>query len=435
MTVLVEIALILGLMLLNGALAMSELAMMSSRRGRLEQLAAQGQRGASAALRLVDDPTGFLSTVQVGITLVGILAGAYGGATLGGHLATLLTSFGLAPRLADTVAFTGIVVLVTYLSLIIGELVPKRLALTDPERIACRVAAPLTLVAKLGGPVVWLLRVSTNAVLRLLGIAERREVTVTADEIRSMLAEGARAGVMQPVEHEMIEGVMQIADRSVRSIMTPRVDIVWLHVGDGADEVRRAVAAGNHARYPLCRGELGEVVGVVHLRRLVEALLGGEPLDLFALADPPLMVPERTPVVRLIELFRRHPGQLAVVLDEYGAVEGIATPADLLSAIAGELYEQTAEEPAEAVRRTNGSWLVDGRMAVHRVERLLGRSTLGRADSYTTLAGFILWELGRMPAVGDSFVRDGLRFEVVDLDQRRIDKVLIETVTAAAATS
>ncbi len=435
MTILVEIVFVLGLMLLNGALAMSELAMMASRRGRLDQLARHGQRGAAAALRLLDDPTGFLSTVQVGITLVGILAGAYSGATLGGHLGRALTAAGLSPATADAVAIGGVVVLVTYLSLIIGELVPKRLALTDPERIACRVATPMALVARWGAPIVWVLRTSTNAALRLLRVSASQASSITEDEIRAMVAEGAKAGVVKPAEHEMIEAVMHVADRSVRSIMTPRMEVVVLRVGDGPEGIRRTLANCDHTRFPLCRGNLGDVVGVIHLRTLVDSLLSGGPLDLMALAQPLLSVSDRTPVIRLIELFRRHANGLAIVVDEYGVVEGIVTPADVLGAIAGGIDDVPSRDQADAVRRKDGSWLVDGKMAIHRLERLLGRSDLTRTDAYATVAGYILWEMGRMPEVGDGFVRDGVRYEVVDLDGRRIDKVLIEPVTEPVGTS
>lgn len=435
MRVVAELAFVLGLMLLNGALAMSELAMMSSRRGRLEQLAIDGNRGARAALRLLDDPTGFLSTVQFGITLVGILAGAYSGATLGGHLAEALTVAGMPAATAQTLAISGVVVLVTYLSLIVGELVPKRLALADPERIASRAAAPMTLIARIGTPVVWILRSSTNAVLRLLGVSGARNAGVTEEELASLLAEAARAGVVEPVEHEMLDAVMHLADRTVRAIMTPRIDVVWLTVDDGRDEIRKALAAGHHTSYPLCRGTGGDIVGVVHLRSLVEGLLTDAPLDLAALAQPALMVPDRTPVVRLVELFRRGSGHLAVVLDEYGVVEGIVTPADVLTAIAGELHDHRAETDPAVVRRADGSWLADGRTDIHRIERLLGQRGLGRTDAYATLAGFVLWELGRMPKVADWFVRDGVRFEVVDLDGRRIDKVLIQPVAEPSTAS
>ena len=435
MTLLLEVAIVLALMLVNGVLAMSELAMMSSRRGRLEQRAAEGDAGARAALRLLDDPTALLSTVQVGITLVGILAGAFSGATLGTHFAALLTAAGMSAATAHTLGIGGVVLVLTYLSLVVGELVPKRLALADPEGVASRVARPMARLARLGGPMVWLLRVSTNAILRLLGIAASPVARVTEDEIRALLAEGAAAGVVEPVEHEMIEGVMQIADRPVRSIMTPRTEIAWLDVAASVEAIRAAVAGEAHARYPVCRGSLDEVVGVVHLRQLVGGLLAGAPIDLAALAEPALMVHESKAVVRLVGLFRETTLGMAIVLDEYGSVEGLVTPTDLLTAIAGELADAGDETTAEAVHRPDGSWLVDGRLEIHRLERLLGRRDLAADARYQTVAGLVLWELGRMPRTGDRVRRGDLVVEVVDLDGRRIDKLLISVAPDAATAS
>ncbi|MFL5332780.1 MAG: hemolysin family protein [Geminicoccaceae bacterium] len=433
MRVLLEIAIVLALMMVNGALAMSELAMMASRRGRLEQRAAEGDAGARAALRLLDDPTALLSAVQVGITLVGILAGAFSGATLGASLATLLVAAGVPVATAHTLGIGGVVLTLTYLSLVVGELVPKRLALADPEGVASRIAGPMGRLARLGAPVVWLLRTSTNAVLRLLGIAASPTARVTEDEIRSLLAEGAAAGVVKPVEHEMIEGVMRIADWPVRTIMTPRTEVAWLDADASLETLRATFVEGAHARYPVCRGSLDELVGVVHLRQLVGSLLASSPIELAALAEPALMVHEGRAAVRLVELFRETGAGMAIVLDEYGTVEGLVTPGDLLTAIAGELSDEGDEAAAEAVRRPDGSWLVDGRMEIHRLERLLGQRDLAPGGRYQTAAGLVLWELGRMPRTGDRFRRGGLEFEVVDLDGRRIDKLLITPASDAAA--
>jgi putative hemolysin len=289
----------------------------------------------------------------------------------------------------------------------------------------------MSLVARIGAPLVWLLRSSTNGVLRLLGVPTESESRVSEDEIRALLREGAEAGIVKRAEHEMIEGIMRIADRPVRTIMTPRVDVAWLDANDPPEVQRQEIAKGGHTRYPVCRGDLDEIVGVLHLRRLVNLLPADDAIDLAALAEPPLMIHEGAPILRVVELFRQTPVHMAIVLDEYGAVEGIATPADVLAAIAGAMPEGRPEDVSEAVRRDDGSWLVDGRMDVHRVERLLGVRQMAR-DDYATLAGFVLWELGRMPRVGESFVWHELRFEVVDLDGRRIDKVLIEPAQAHA---
>ncbi len=433
MRIFVEGAIVFGLMLLNGILAMSELAMMSSRRGRLEQRAAQGDRGAKAALQVLEDPTGFLSTVQVGITLVGILAGAISGASFSGHLAGFLRDVGMPAVTADTLALAVVVATITYLSLVVGELVPKRLALTNAEGIASRVAGPMAVLARLGAPLVWVLRTSTNALLKLLGVRDTPASRVTEEEIKSLLAEGADAGVVKRIEHEMIEGIMHIADRSVRSIMTPRVEVIWLDVEASPETIRRALAAAGHSRYPVCRRDLDCIVGVAHLRSLIDSLLAGGVIDLAAIAVPPIIVPDGTPILRVIERFRQSSGHLALVVDEYGSVEGVVSPTDVLTAIAGELTAGPDDPAAEATQRADGSWLVDGRMEIHRVERILGLHDLSHDDEFATLAGFILWELGHMPKAGESFVKFGLRFEVVDLDGRRIDKVLVEEVDGQRA--
>ena len=429
--ILLELVAIALLLLLNGVLALSELALMASRRGRLEQRARGGDRGARRALRLLDDPTAFLATVQIGITAVGILAGALSGATLGVHLARALDRLGLPAAVADTFGIGLVVVALTYLSLVVGELVPKRLALADPERAASLVARPLAALSGLALPLVWILRGSTNTVLRRLGVSLDAARRVTEEESRAIVAEGAQAGVVTPVERELLEGVMQIADRPVRAIMTPRVDVVWLDVAADPHAVQATIAATGHSRFPVARGRLDDLVGIVDVRQLfVAAPAGGAP-DLAALATAPPMVHESTPVVRLIELLRRGRQRMAVVLDEYGAVEGIVTPVDVLTAIAGGLAQDAAEEPA-AVRRADGSWLIDGRMELHRLERLLEQRNLDRGGRYQTLAGLVLWELGRMPRVGDGFRKGDLSFEVVDLDGRRIDKVLVTRADSAA---
>ena len=382
---------------------------------------------------MLDDPTGFLSTVQVGITLVGILAGAISGASFSGHLAGFLRDAGMPAVTADTLALAVVVAAITYLSLVVGELVPKRLALTNAEGIASRVAAPMAVLARLGAPLVWILRTSTNAILKLIGVGDTPASRVTEEEIRSLLAEGADAGIVKRVEHEMIEGIMHIADRSVRSIMTPRVEVIWLDVEASLETIRRTLAAAGHSQYPVCRRDLDCIVGVAHLRSLIDSLLAGGVIDLAAIAVPPIIVPEGTPILRAIERFRQSSGHLALVVDEYGSVEGVVSPADVLTAIAGELTAGPDDATAEATQRADGSWLVDGRMEIHRAERILGLRDLSHDDEFATLAGFILWELGHMPTAGEAFVRFGLRFEVVDLDGRRIDKVLVEQVDGQRA--
>jgi putative hemolysin len=419
-----EILVVLGLVALNGYFAMSELAVVSARRARLQAMADGGRRGARIALALQADPTRFLSTVQIGITLIGVLAGAYSGATLATVLSAWLLERGLSGATADALAIGIVVVVITYLSLIIGELVPKRLALADAAGIAARVAPPMRLLSRIGAPLVWLLERSTELALKVLGRSADTPAHVTEEEIKAMVAEGAQAGVLHEAEREMIEGVLRLADRPVRAIMTPRVDIAWLDVAAGAEAVRETMKASGHSRLPVCRGELDDVVGIVEAKDIAAALMQGERLDLEALARAPLIVPESTPVLRLIERFRASPIHMAVVLDEYGSVEGIATPADMLSAIAG-AFPEGAESLPEASRREDGSWLVDGRMDIHQVERVLGVSGMAEGHEFSTLAGFVLWRLRRVPKVAEELVWRGWRFEVVDMDGRRIDKILV----------
>lgn len=420
-----QILIVLLLVMLNGFFAMSELAVVSARRARLQHMADSGSRGARSALRLIEDPTRFLSSVQIGITLVGIFAGAYSGATLSEPLAEWLRTMPVVGRSADTVALAVVVVSITYLSLIVGELVPKRIAMNNAEGIAAFVAPTMTVVARVAAPIVWFLGVSTRATLKLIGVKPSLASTVTEEEVKTMIAEGTEAGIFEKAEQEMIDGVMRLADRSVRSIMTPRHDVVWLDPSDPLEAVRDEIATAAHSRYPVSRGELDEVVGIVHTKDILDRHLSAQEFDLAAAARPPLTVHESTPVLRLMELFRASPVHMAVVLDEYGGIEGIVTPTDVLTAIAGALPEGEGDGSPEAVTREDGSWLVDGRLAIDAVERLLGRRGMSDDDDYTTLAGFVLWQFGHVPKAGEYFTWEGLRFEVVDMDARRIDKVLV----------
>lgn len=420
---------LLALILVNGLFAMAELAVFSSRPTRLRQMADTGSSGARAALRLLDDPTRFLSTVQIGITLIGVLAGVYSGAQFAAPLAAWLTAFGiLAPiaHYADTIAYAIVVVGVTYLSLVIGELAPKRWALTNPEAMAARAARPMELLAILSAPLVWLLRGSTELVVRALGLRKATARGVTEEEIRAMIAEATRAGVFHTEEHRMIEGVLRLPDRTVRSIMVPRGEVVWLDVGDSREIVWSAVQASGHSRYPVCRGELDGLLGIVHTGDLADWLRSPATGDLGSKLRAPLIVHESTRILRLLDLFRESRLNFAVVVDEHGSIEGIVTPGNILTAIAGELPEAASEDVPEAVARDDRSWLMDGRMPIDDVERLLAGGSMRSGDDYTTLAGFVLAQLGHLPATGESFRWQGLRFEVVDMDGRRIDKLLVQ---------
>lgn len=427
-----ELLVIALLIVLNGFFAMSELAVMSSRRARLEHMAEERVRGARAALGLLEEPTRFLSTVQVGITLVGVFAGAFSGATLAGPLSR--TFEGALGSSAYPVALAIVVVGITYLSLVIGELVPKRIAFNNPERIASLVAPFMTRLSIAGAPVVWLLGISTEGLVKLLRIPEKRESSVTEDEVRRMIAEGARTGVFHAAERDMIDGVLRLADRSVKSVMTPRVEVDWVDLDDPPQVIRDEIAESGHSRYPAGRKGLDEIAGIVHTKHLLDQLARTGRFEVAQSLRQPLVVHEATPVLRMLEMFRENPIHMAVVVDEYGVLEGIVTPTDILTAIAGELPEDVTDLQEEsAVQRDDGSWLMDGMIGIHEAERLLERKDMRGDGDFETLAGFVLAHLGHIPQTGEHFSWDGLRFEIVDMDGRRIDRVLVAALAEEPA--
>lgn len=419
----VELLVVFALTLLNGVLAMSEMALVSSRRARLEAMAANGSRGARVALKLSDDPSGFLSTVQIGITLVGIFAGAFSGATLAGRLGTVLDGISWIAPHGQTVAFVVVVVGITFLSLVVGELVPKRVALARPEVIAALVAPPMRMISKVASPAVWLLRHSTEALLTVLGLRAGRDERVSEEEIRAMIAEGAETGVFDPREKEMIDGVLRLADRTVRAIMRPRADIAWVDVHAGAEEVARVLTETRHTRLLVCEGAVDAALGVVDAKDLVASALAGKPLVLAEVMEPLAAVPDRTPVLRLIDIFKSGV-HMAVVVDEYGITEGIATPADVLSAIAGELLDVADPDETAMRLRGDGSWLVDGAMPIDEFADRIGLRERPRGG-FHTVAGLALEHLGHIPEAGEVFEFAGFRFEIVDMDGRRIDKLIV----------
>lgn len=423
-----ELLVIVLLILLNAFFAMSEMALVSARRGRLQQMA-EGRRGKGArtALELSENPGRFLSTVQVGISVTGIVAGAYGGSTLAERLGGFLDreATWLAPY-GTQVAFALTVAAITFFSLIVGELVPKRAALVDAERIAAVVAGPMSTIARFAAPVVWLLGASTDAVLKLLRLPTTREQTVTEEEVKTLIAEGTQSGVFEPAERQMIEGVLHLSDRTVRSIMTPRPDLIWLDVNDPMESIAREMRESGYSRFPVCNGDVDEVLGVVSSKALLDQAFTGSPFDLKEALAKPLVVHDGTPVLRLLELFRESSTHMAVVVDEYGSVEGIATLTDILEAIAGELPELGQEGDGAAVRREDGSWLVDGMTPVEEVETLIGVKGLKGEGDFHTIAGFMLDHFGHVPTAAEHFHWNGVRFEVVDMDGRRIDKILIQ---------
>lgn len=422
---------VLGLILVNAFFAMSELAIVSARRARLQQRAAQGSRGARMALALTEDPTRFLSTVQIGITLVGVLAGTFSGATLAGRLATWALEQGAPRAWAEPVAVTLVVLVVTYLSLVVGELVPKRVAMVHADAIATRVAPIIATLATATQPAVYVLRLSTVMILRLLRVRERSGSPVTDDEVRALLAEGVAQGSIRPAERTMVEEVLQLADRPVRTVITHRRDVVWLDVGASRESVLASIGTHAHSRLPVCAGSLDEPLGYVRMRDLALSLAVDDPgtFDLRALIREPLMVSETLKALELMRMFRRAKPHIAFVLDEYGTFLGIATPTDLLETITGDITEGNAAEAPSVTRREDGSFLVDAQIEMQDLVRLTGSGGLSDElvsdDAFTTLAGLILDRLGRMPRTGDVLVVGRWRLEVIDLDYNRIDKVLV----------
>ena len=426
-----EILLLLSMILLNGYFAMAELAVVSARSARLEaQARRKDSRGARLALALARDPGRVLSTVQIGITLVGISAGAFGAARLAEPLADLLAGVPALARFSAGLAYSLVVVAITYLSLIIGELVPKRVALRAPERVAALVAPTIDLLARLSAPVVWLLDRSSRFALRLLGRTTQPAEAVTEEEVRMLIAEGTRTGVFQRQEEEMIGRVLRLADRPVRGIMTPRVELVWFAVDDEPAKINRIIRESGHSRFLVANGSLDEVLGVVHVRRLLDACLAGQPLDLRTAVRPVLVVHDSMPVIRALEALRQARVSMALVVDEYGGVEGVVTVEDVLEAVVGDMPEGRLNEEPAIVEREDGSLLMDGMLAVDEVKLALGFDRLPEEGSYHTLAGFILAQLGRVPRESDAVAYGSWCFEVVDMDGRRIDKVLVRRVSA-----
>lgn len=419
-----ELILIVGLILVNGVFAMAEIAVVSSRRARLQQRADAGHAGARRALELAAHPNRLLSTVQIGITLIGILAGAYGGATLAAKLDVFLERVPVLAPYSEAMALGVVVAGITYLSVILGELVPKRIALLHPEAIAAAMAGPMDLVSRAATPLVNLLSLSTDGVLRLLGISRTSDVPVTEEEVTALIAQGAEAGVFEEVEQELVEGVFTLADQRVAALMTPRHRVVWLDLADEGEVNRAVLLQHRFTRYPVCDGDADEPVGMVDVRDLQAQLLRGEPLDLRAALREPLFVPEGARALDLLERFREAGVHLAIVIDEYGGTEGIVTLSDILGEIAGEL---SAGPESQVVQREDGSWLVDGAIPMEEFWEALGLEDQREAGrrGYRTLSGFVLAQLGRVPVVGERFEAFDLSFEVVDMDGRRIDRILV----------
>ena len=419
-----DLVLILALVALNGLLSMSELAIVSAREARLKALAKSGSRSAEVALGLAAEPGRFLSTVQIGITLIGILAGAFSGARLGEPVAQRLMLLGVETELAGTLGFGLVIVLTTFASLVVGELVPKQFALRSPEPIAVVMARPMFWLSKATAPFVWLLDKTSALIFRALGLSRESQNHVTAEELHLVVAEAQTAGVLEESERAIISGIVRLADRPVREVMTPRTDVDWVDIDSSPEEIKAVLADTPHSRLPVAEGSVEEIVGVVQTRDMLDALLNGRPLDLRALARKAPVIPDVMDAMDALNVLRSAEVPLALVHDEYGHLDGIVTPGSILAALAGTFASDAEDEDPPLIEREDGSWLISGAAMADLLEDRLGLKLPGERD-YSTVAGFCLSVLKHLPDTGERFEFDGWRFEVVDMDGRKIDKLLV----------
>jgi putative hemolysin len=420
---LLELVIALFLVALNGVFALSELAIVSARRPRLKAMAEQGRAGANTALALMEDSGRFLSTVQIGITLVGILAGAFSGAALGDRLTQIFLDQGMPEGAAEPLGYGLVIGIITYLSIVIGELVPKQLALRNPEGIACAVAPLMRVLSKVAAPAVWLLNASTRLIFGLFGPASDSDTTVTEEEIKMLVVEAESAGVIEEEERRMISGVLRLGDRPVRGLMTPRTDVDWIDLADDEETIRTLLIETPHSRLPVTEGTSDNVIGVVQSRELLASLLTGQPLDVRAHLQQAPVIPDTLYALDALAVLRDSSVPVALVHDEYGHFEGIVTPADALEAIVGAFRSDSEAPEPDATRRDDGSWLLAGSMPVDEMAEILS-VTLPENRSYHTVGGLVISEIQHLPNTGEHVNALGWRFEVVDLDGRRIDKVL-----------
>ncbi len=427
-----EIIFLLLLLLANGIFSMSEMAIVSARKARLQPRANDGDKGAIAALVLANNPGSFLSTVQIGITLVGILAGAFGGATMAEQLAPFFARVPYLAPYSETVSFTVVVILITYLSLVIGELIPKRLALHSPEKIAGLVGVPMKRLSAVASPLVHVLEGSTNGLLRLFGLRESSDPPVTEDEIKVLIEQGIHAGVFEEAERDLIERTFHLGDRKIRELMVPRPDMVFLNLADPPEICQEVIHSNRLSRYPVIQGTPDNVIGVVRAKDLLAHALTDPLINLQAVLTPAFYLPETMPVFKAIEMFKSSRRHMALVIDEHGGVEGLVTVNDILDALVGDMPSLGEEQSPSVVRREDGSLLLDGAMSLNELKQTLHLKRLPGEEQgeYQTLGGFLMVQLGHVPNVADHLVYHGWRFEVMDMDRRRVDKVLVTHIEA-----
>ena len=429
MNITTDVLLIIFLIILNAIFVLSEMSVASSRKARLQQRINDGDKGAKTALDLIQNPNLFLATVQIGITLGGVFVGAVGGATLAEPLAAALTRIPQLTDVAESLALGMVVVTITFFSIILGELVPKRIALQSPERIASALAGPMMLISKLFAPFVWLLGRITDFVLKVLGVKPGNEPPVTEEEIQLLIDQGTQAGVFEEAEHDMVEGVFSLGDQRVYSLMTPRTDVVYLDINDSIEEIRQKISASEFSRFPVRQGTLDMILGIVKARDLLVRSLGKEEIKLKDLLKPAFFIPETMFASRALEIYKEKGTQLLLVIDEFGGLQGLITINDILEEIVGQMEH---EEP-QATQRQDGSWLLDGMLEVDEFKEIFKLHVLPHEDEYETLSGFVMVSLGRVPQATDHFEWHSLRFEVIDMDGRRVDKVLVTSLPPRSA--
>jgi putative hemolysin len=425
-----EITIIFLLLIVNGIFAMSEIAIITARKARLQQRAESGDHKAKQALDLASNPNQFLSTVQIGITLVGILAGAFGGATIAEELGAYLSKVTFLAPYSEAIGVGLIVLGVTYFSLIIGELVPKRIALNHAERIAASIAAPMQKLSIIVSPLVSLLTISADGVIRLLGLRSSGEPPITEEEIRVLIEQGTQVGVFEETEQDMIEGIFRMGERRVGALMTPRMQIDWIALNDSPEEIGHKVLTSQHSRFPVAENNLDNLIGIVDTKDILAQSLSNQPIDLRALIHEPLYIPEKMPVLQVLELLKQENANIALIVDEYGGLQGLITTNDIMGDIVGYIALLGKEEEPKAVLRDDGSFLVDGLLDVDKFKELLNIENLPdeKSGNYQTVGGFVITYMGKIPSAGECFEWEDFHFEIIDMDRYRVDKVMVKSI-------
>jgi putative hemolysin len=426
----VQLTVVFLLILLNGFFAMAEIALVSARTARLKALVDTNSRGAIAALELKSDPSRMLATVQIGITVIAVLSGTFGQATLGARLQTVLEQYpGVVARYAHAISMALVVLGISYLSLILGELAPKRIALAHAEGIAAAVSRTMRAFSRVGAPFEWFLSASTDLILRLLGLRNEATSPVTDEEISFMLREGTAAGSIPRAETEIVEMALRLGDRRASTVMTPRTRIEWLDLNDAEEENRRRIRESPYSRFPVIQGGSQQVVGIVEAKTLLARCLGGQPLDLAGATRPPLYLPNTVSVLRVLDMFKSSGEPMALIVDEYGDLEGLVTPSDILEALVGDI-PGASDTDQRVVKREDGTWLIDGMVGLDELKQVLSLSHLTGEDAdFHTLGGYLMARLNRVPMIADRVTADGYQFEIVEMDGRRVDRVLVAPVT------